>query len=233
MNESLPESDDQLSLKKRARRRLIGAVVFVSVAAVVLPMVMDEEAPPATPSVEFTIPAQEKGFSAPAAGATKPVVGVAEPTVAAVTPPVPSSAPIVEAAPVAATQLPATVPVVKPAVKPVVKVEPKPVKVDTAKPVTDAKRAQALLEDKVAESPTGADGPHVVLIGAFSNPANVQTLQKKLGELGLRVYTEPLDSPQGKKTRVRAGPFANREAADKAVVRMKAIGVSGVVAPKS
>jgi uncharacterized oligopeptide transporter (OPT) family protein len=51
-----------------------------------------------------------------------------------------------------------------------------------------------------------------ILIGAFANPANVKNLQSKLTELGIKVYTEPLDSPQGNKIRVRAGPFPSREA---------------------
>lgn len=73
----------------------------------------------------------------------------------------------------------------------------------------------------------------MVLIGAFSNEANVANLRKKLGEQGIKVYTEALDSPQGKKTRVRAGPFPSREAAEKALDKMKRIGVSGVVTAKS
>ena len=72
-------------------------------------------------------------------------------------------------------------------------------------------------------------GQYVILIGAFSNPANVKQLQTKIGELGIKVYTEPLDSPEGKKTRVRAGPFPSREAADKALDKLKRIGVNGVV----
>jgi DedD protein len=50
--------------------------------------------------------------------------------------------------------------------------------------------------------------------------------------LGIKVFSEPLDTPQGRKTRVRAGPFASREAAEKALARMQNIGVSGVVAPR-
>jgi DedD protein len=40
------------------------------------------------------------------------------------------------------------------------------------------------------------------------------------------------DSPQGTRTRVRAGPFATQEAAEKARARIKIIGVDGPVAPK-
>ena len=39
----MEDNDAQLQLKKRARRRLVGAAFFVSVVAVVLPMVMDHE----------------------------------------------------------------------------------------------------------------------------------------------------------------------------------------------
>ena len=47
-----------------------------------------------------------------------------------------------------------------------------------------------------------------------------------------KIGAEPLDSPDGRKTRVRAGPFPSREAAEKALDRMKRIGVNGVVAAK-
>ncbi len=71
-----------------------------------------------------------------------------------------------------------------------------------------------------------------MLIGAFANPANVKQLQAKLSEMSIPVFTEPLDTPEGRKTRVRAGPFAGRDAADRALEKMKRIGVGGVVAAK-
>ena len=248
MNEPLPESDEQLAIKKRARRRLIGAIVFASFAAVVVPMLMDEEPPPATPHIELNIPAQEKSFVAPATGQFRTdAAAVGQPSGApvAVAPleTAPAPGPGVALAVVVVPEIKESKPPVahdapvKPkhyaeaAPKPPVKAEPKQPRVEAPKVVDDSKRAKALLEGKAATSAEG--GPHVILIGAFANPANVQTLQKKIGELGIRVYTEPLSSPQGMKTRVRAGPFANREAAERAAARIKLIGVSGVVAPKS
>ncbi len=77
--------------------------------------------------------------------------------------------------------------------------------------------------DPAPANANNGSGPFVILIGAFSNPANVQQLQSKISELGIKVYTEPLESPEGKKTRVRAGPFANRGAAEKALEKMKRI----------
>ncbi|EKE17740.1 MAG: hypothetical protein ACD_10C00296G0002 [uncultured bacterium] len=57
-------------------------------------------------------------------------------------------------------------------------------------------------------------------------------MKTKLGEQGIKTFTEPLNTPQGKKIRLRAGPFASRNAAEKALVKMQKIGVSGVVAAK-
>lgn len=253
MNDPLNDSDQVLLIKKRARRRLIGAIVFAVSTAVLLPMVMDKEPPPATPQIELAIPAQEKGFVAPATGAGKASVGVAEPvptgggvppskTELPVEPPKP--APVAEAArlpeakaPEAKVGEPKAVEIKPAKPEPAKAVKSEPVKVAKAEPVKpakvdgDAKRAQALLDGKGAE---GGDGPHIIQIGAYANPGNVQLIQKKAAELGIKIYTEALDSPQGKKTRVRAGPFPTRAAAEKAAARMKSvIGVGGVVAPKS
>lgn len=233
MSAPLPVSDDQIELKKRARRRLIGAAVFATMAAVVLPMVMDKEPPPALPGIELRMPAQDKGFVAPQVKPAVPTVAepvapapaVAEAPKTAPPPPEPAKPAVAAKPPEPVNSLPAAKPAEsRPAVKP----SPDG-KAGSAKD-GDARRAQAILDGKPPRS-TG-EGLHAVLIGAFADPANVANLKKKIGELGLPVYTEPLDSPQGRKTRVRAGPFPNRDAAEKAAARLKAIGVSGVVALK-
>ncbi|MDD2741442.1 MAG: SPOR domain-containing protein [Rhodocyclaceae bacterium] len=94
----------------------------------------------------------------------------------------------------------------------------------------EAQRVEAILAG--AGTPPVKSGEYLVLIGAFSNESNVRNLKKKLGEQGIKTFSEPLDTPQGKKTRVRAGPFASREAAEKALRKMQSIGVSGVVSAK-
>jgi DedD protein len=70
------------------------------------------------------------------------------------------------------------------------------------------------------------------MIGAFANEDNVKNLRAKLADKNVKTYVEPLDTPGGKKTRVRAGPFASREAAEKALEKMKQAGVSGVISGK-
>ncbi|MFB0936481.1 MAG: SPOR domain-containing protein [Propionivibrio sp.] len=231
--------DAQLQLKKRARRRLVGAVAFAGLAAVILPMVMDEEPKQQVQDIQIRIPGQEQ---APFAPKLKPATAekkeeslpaqpapVAAPAVKLAEPPV-SKAPEkpVEKASEKSTEKTAAE---KPAAKPAEKTPEKAA--DKAANGRDAQRAADILGGKAAgESAPANGGQFVILIGAFSNPANVKQLQTKIGELGIKVYTESLDSPEGKKTRVRAGPFASRDAADKALEKMKRIGVNGVVAAR-
>ena len=53
-----PVTDDELQLRKRARRRLVGAIVLVLLVVVFLPMVLDNEPRPLAPNVVVTIPPQ-------------------------------------------------------------------------------------------------------------------------------------------------------------------------------
>jgi len=253
----MEETDAQLQLKKRARRRLVGAVAFATLVAVVLPMIMDHEPRQAVQDVEIRIPGQdEKPFApkfatAPAAKPEKaPEKSPEKPAEAA--PETPRAAPAEALAKPAAArtarvvELPADKPAAKPQDKPAEKPAAKPEK-PAAKPAdkavekpaekpaekaAEAKRASAILGGQPAEAPAAKAGEHIILIGAFTNEGNVAQLKTKLAEQGIKVFTEPLDTPQGKKTRVRAGPFPSREAADKALEKMKRIGVSGVVTAK-
>ena len=261
--------DANLQLKKRARRRLVGALALAGLAAIVLPMVMDDEPKQQVQDIQLRIPGQDQApfvnrLEAGDAAATSALKDAEqEPVSEKETPAVadklaskvadkPAAKPDVKNE--AATEMPQP----KVAEKPVAKVPDKaqekvaekapekaPAKASdkddkkaaSAKPMSDAQRAAAIMSGKsdeaAASAPVKGNGPCVILIGAFANPANVKVLQTKIGELGMKVFTEPLDSPQGKKTRVRVGPFPTREAAEKALDRLKRIGVNGVIAGQS
>lgn len=241
-NDTSPDSD--LQLKKRARRRLVGATALALLAVIVLPMVMDHEPRPSGQDIQVRIPAQDGGLAtkvmpgktAPTPLPTAPAAPVAvasaapAPAAAAVAP---SPAPVPVALPAVAEPKPASVPVppaapvpaAKAADKPAEKAAPKPAEKPVAKPAEKAEKA-------VAEKPAKADGQWVVQLGAYKESGNVKLLLAKLKEVGVPGYTEKFESPQGPRTRVRAGPFANRDAAEKAQKRIKIIGVDGPVAPK-
>jgi DedD protein len=228
----MTDADAQLQLKKRARRRLVGAVAFAAFAAIVLPVVMDQKPAPVVQDVEIRIPGQDEQPFTPA------VVPPEVPVAAAVRPESSASAtaqpapPVVPPPAVVANSKVADKPVEKP-VKPAEKKVDKPAEKADKPPAeakenpADARRAADILTGKSAATPP-ANGQFVILIGAFADPANVVNLKKKLGELGITVYTEALDQ----KTRVRAGPFHDRSAAEKALQKMQKIGVNGQIAAK-
>ncbi|NJD25656.1 MAG: hypothetical protein FIB06_09670 [Betaproteobacteria bacterium] len=242
----MDDNDAQLQLKKRARRRLVGAVVFASIVAVVLPMIMDHQPSHTVQDVEIRIPGQDEKPFAPRFAVTP--VEKAAPEPAKVTAPSaevprePVTATGDQSAPKAGEK-PVPKPAEKtpekaveklaekPAEKPADKAADKP----AAKPVdSDSRRAAAILagQGTAAEAPVAKASEYVILIGAFASEENVRSIRAKLQEKGVRTYTEPLDTPGGKRTRVRAGPFPSREAAEKGLEKMKQVGVSGVISGK-
>jgi DedD protein len=247
--ESAMDDDAQNELKRRARRRLVGATALALAAVIVLPMVMDHEPRVPAQEIQVRIPSQDGGIVSrilPGKGTTAlPPLADSQQAAERSAPPRPETKPDIKAEPVAAP---------KPEAKPEAKAEPKPEGKTEAKPEAKAEpktAAPAKVEPKpVAAKPAepkkdesaraaaalGGQGAAaeqwVVQLGAYKEEGNVKLLVKKLKELGVPSYTESFNSPQGARTRVRAGPFATKEAAEKAQARAKAIGVSGPVAPK-
>jgi len=101
----------------------------------------------------------------------------------------------------------------------------------------DAARARALLEGRPTASAAPAAtasksdeaGRFIVQVGAFADADKAREVRSKLEHAGVKTYTQAVDTKDGKRTRVRAGPFASRAEADKAVGRIKALGLSASV----
>ena len=84
-----------------------------------------------------------------------------------------------------------------------------------------------------AEPAKPSQSGFVVQLGAFSNMENAKQRQAKLAALGIRFYTSTLSTPSGDKLRVRAGPYASRQEAEKIQEKLKAGGIQdGIVAEK-
>jgi DedD protein len=146
------QQQDVDTLKRRGRRRLVGAIALVLLAVIVLPMVFDPEPRPVAPPVSVRIPGED-------------------------------DAPF----------------------------KPKP---PPQKPAPPEKKDAAKEE-------------YVVPIGAFASPENVTA---KLAAAKIPHYTEAV---AGNLTRVRAGPFSSREAAEEAATKLKGLGLEpGAVTPK-
>ncbi|MGZ8264637.1 MAG: SPOR domain-containing protein, partial [Burkholderiales bacterium] len=87
--------------------------------------------------------------------------------------------------------------------------------------------------EKPSKSAAAASGAYVVQVAALSDAAKAKQLQKKMSGAGLNAYTEVVTTKSGQVTRVRAGPFATREAAEKARAQLKkAAGLDGQVVAK-
>jgi len=192
------------ALKRRGRRRLVGAVALVLLAVIVLPMVFDSEPRSSAPPVSVRIPGEDDAPFAPKLPAKAPEKKEA------VKPPEVKEAPKPPEKKVAARPPEKEIPKI---------VDKKPV--PKPPPAAERARAEAAL----------AGQQYFVQVGAFANP---QAVIAKLTEAKLPHYTEELAVKGGKVIRVRAGPFASKDAAEKAAERLKGLGIKpGPVAAKS
>jgi DedD protein len=202
-------SDDELQLKKRARRRLVGAVALVLLIVVFLPMILDSEPKPLNQDIAITIPPVPKAESTSQLPA--PVAPVAN------VPATPHVAGMPEAAPA-----PEPAPAVEPKPQPPRPEPPKPeVKAEARPPGKPAQKHE--VKPAPPAHVAAGDDSFVVQLGAFSSAANARTLQKKLQDNKFKAYTELVKNAGGDRTRVRVGPYASREAAEKARERLKSM----------
>jgi DedD protein len=203
----MAESQEIGALRRRGRRRLVGAIALVLLAVIVLPMVFDSEPRQGAPAVSVRIPSEDDaGFS------PKPAPRIPNAPKPSAAPEIqkPVAAPKPEAKPDEKQQ--------KPAPKAEAKPEEKPATPATAKaPPQEAEqqRAQAAIRGE----------QFVVPVAALANADKIKELVARLNEAKLPYYTEPVATAQGQVTRVRVGPFDDRAAAEKAAERLKTLGL--------
>lgn len=191
-------SDEELQLKRRARRRLIGAIVLVTAMVVVLPMVLDTEPKPSGGEVAVRIPSPGSTTFSPKLPESA----------------IPKPEPKAPAAP-AKEEQPA--PTAAPAQKP-------------APPKKAAKTEPAKAPARPSHKP--ASPQYVIQVIALADAHKAKQLREKIAAAGVKSYTEVVKTVKGDVTRVRAGPFDDRKAAEKAQKQLKAIGLSGNITTK-
>jgi DedD protein len=240
-----PLSAAELELKRRGRRRLIGALTIGILAVVLLPMIFDNEpkrkdtvrqeievqlppkdgmpplaAPVAVPSAQADTAPAKVGA---AAASNTPLVGAdAKIAVAPVTP---SSS--------ALPMKPESKPAIKPETKPETKPDPAskalPVKAEPKSETKTATKAEPKQEPKAVDAP--ASGGFVIQIGAFKDADNAKAVVARMKEAKLPVFTDTVPVKTGSVTRVRVGPFTSKEKAESALAQVKLAGVDGKVVP--
>jgi DedD protein len=203
-------------MRTRARHRLIGASVLVLLGVIGFPLLFDSQPRPIAVDIPIEIPDKNT---------VKPL--------GSVPPSTPASQVIVETEAgtktIESAAVPA-VPAVKATAKPENKLAEKPVEKPVEKPAekpmprdSDGAKAQALLEGKTVDQAASAPAAarFVVQIGAYADAAKAQEARIKLEKAGLKTYTQVVQPKEGKRIRVRVGPFESKAAADKVAEKIK------------
>ncbi|MEQ1774845.1 MAG: SPOR domain-containing protein [Burkholderiales bacterium] len=231
-----PVSEEELQLKKRARRRLMGAIVLVAAVAVVLPMVLDSEPKPTSQEINIQIPSPDsKGFTSKVVPLTPPAKSAADGKGESKDKPMVKSPEKVAAktADKSAEQA-AEKPAAKAAEKTAVKaVEPSKAAVADEKAATKPvpEKAVAKAPEKAAEKALALKpGTFFIQVTALADTQRAKAVQQRIADAGLPAYTQAIPAGTGNVTRVRAGPFATRADAEKAQAVLQGIGLEGKVA---
>jgi DedD protein len=197
-------SPEASEIRRRGRQRLIGAIALVMLLVVFVPMILDSEPRPSQPVAP--IPARDNAPALPAPKPAPPAPAPQAVTPQATTPqavtPAKAGAQSSSAAPDAALAKPS----------PPAGSVPKPA------PAAEVKAAPKL------------EG-FAVQVGAFRDEAKLKQARERLVASGVVHFTERLEAQGGPLTRLRAGPFPTREAAESAQATLKRSGLDGKVVP--
>ena len=237
-----PEAADPAveELKRRARRRLVGAIVLALAAAVILPLLLESDPKPLGDDVSIRIPPIDNSKFITPLSPAKGADGKAVPDRAgtSTSPPSAAAAPDAAVEPKPVGALNASGKPVETAQRPATDVAPS--SAPTATSIIIAKSEPLKPAAPAAKSESGGTRPDVVSpaggfvvqLAAFADAKAAPALASKLKSAGFPAYTETLKTDQGTMRRVRVGPYATREVADAEVARLSAAGYRGVVTTK-
>ncbi len=241
-------------VRKRARHRLIGAAVLVLAGVVGFPLLFDTQPRPIAIDIPIEIPGKNtvKPLAMPGKPDAAKVAALPATAPAVVAPSAsagnaPAQDKVAAASSLGATEeivtdkkpapVPPAPPVVKKEADPVVKPEPKVAAKPEAKPEAksdDGARAKALLNGQAATTAAAsaaapAEGRMVVQVGAFADADKAKEVRQKLEKAGLKTYTQVAETKDGKRIRVRVGPFASKAEADKAASKIKTLDLPAAI----
>lgn len=227
-------TDKENQFKKRARRRLVGAVALVLLMVTVLPMVLDDRGGQKTPQPEIaiSIPSQDgAGFSSKIIPVTSEPMAPAKPAPQMASPLEKPAAAKATATSAAEPKSPAAAPdQAKPAAVPAEQapVTAKPAPIQPKSLPETPKKAEQPKPDTSGASESNK-GTVSVQVGVFSDAAKVKQMRTKIAESGVQCYTENLKTPKGMKIRLRCGPFPEKAEAQQALEHIKTAGFGGIL----
>ncbi len=196
-----------ISVNIQLKQRLVGAVVLVSLAIIIIPMLLPGEGRYTRQQPVSTIPVEPDYRFAPLPEAPPaPPVAQAPPVPVEALPAPEEEKPVPQALPAKSAEKPAAKP--KPAAEPVAKPD---LPIDAATPKHSA----------VSKAGDGQATAWVVQVGSFSSARNAHALRDKLRKMGHSAFVEAVEDKGGKSVyRVRVGPEVRRDLAEKLQQRL-------------
>ena len=220
---SQSQDEQELQFKKRARRRLVGSIALVVLMIIILPMILEDrtaQAPKTPLNVSMAVQPSEQIESSiePFAPDT-----LASDNSHSQDTEVPStlSEPVQGTTPEETQQQLSAIKNV-PAINNDLAnpVSPNTKTASPIKTVSDASKKEAVNQDvnkKIAAQ-------YFIKIGVFSDLNNVKRIQAKLSLAGLESYTESIDVPNGKSTRLLVGDYQTKSEAEDKLSKIKSLG---------
>ena len=206
--------------RTRARRRLIGAVVLVIIGVIGFPLLFETQPRPIPVDIPIEIPRKDNAPPLAMPTTTRPIKPIA---------PAPAEPASVAAAPEVVTETKAEAGKEIPApARRVQSAAEAPTSTAAPVPSRPAPVARGTSEKEPAATKE-TTGRYVVQVGAFSDSAAARETRQKVEKLGLKTYTQVTETAQGSRIRVRVGPFASRDEADRVQAKLKAAGSPAVV----
>lgn len=229
--DAVPASrSDVDQLRTRARRRLVGAMVLVVAAVVGFPLLFETQPRPVRADLPIQIMPRDAAAAAPAPAPVR----VAEPASVPVRndPPAETRRDEVASAasaPASAAPAASSVPVMAAASAVEPKPAPPPPAPAPARPTAEAARAHEARDPPPAKPAPPPVNRFVVQVGAFAEADTARDVRSRVEKLGLRTYTQEVDIGSGRRIRVRVGPFAERDQAERTAAKLKAAGMAAAV----
>lgn len=239
------QSESVEALRKRATFRLIGAAVLVLAGVIGFPLLFDSQPRPVPVDIAIEIPDKTK---------VRPLTVPVSPVTPATTQ-VPAAVPAAQSPVVQAPAVPAPLGAPSPETKVMTDKSPASIfskenkamaieksddnapkkevfigQKDSSKSTSngnDGAKALALLEGKAPE--VSGESRFVVQVGAYSDASRAKEARSKLESAGLKTYTQVVETKEGPRTRVRVGPFADKDEAGRVAQKIKSLDLPAAI----
>ena len=191
------KNEQDLLLKKRARRRLVGSVVLVIMAIVFLPMILEHVPEQERKEIEINMLSEN----------------------------------VLDKPSEVIYQNMSTENKISTSIKPnIISNTPKEVIIKSEQLTEKAGSKEDSESNSQDKELIKTSEKYVVQLGAFSDATKAKDQQRSLEANGIRkAYTEMIKNENAEVTRVRVGPFSTRDEAENERIKIRLLGINGVV----